>query len=65
VEYYGHPFFKLSLDDICDILKEVGHPSQHKDSPLIVDAGEDCLLLVRYMNGTLGWLLASSMYPVD
>ena len=65
VEYYGLPFFKLYLDDIYDVLKEAGHPSQHKDLPLIVDAGEDCLLLARDMQGALGWLLASFMYPVD
>ena len=65
VEYYGLPFFKLYLDDIYDVLKEAGHPSQHKDLPLIVDAGEDCLLLARDMNSALGWLLASFMYPVD
>ena len=65
VEYYGLPFFKLYLDDIYEVLKEAGHPSQHKDLPLIVDAGEDCLLLARDMNGALGWLLASFMYPVD
>jgi hypothetical protein len=65
VEYYGLPFFKLYLDDIYDVLKEAGHPSQHQNLPLVVDAGEDCLLLSRDMNGALGWLLASFMYPVD
>jgi len=65
VEYFGHSFFKLFLDDIYDILKEVGHPSRHPDLPLVVDAGADCLLLARDMHGELGWLLASFMYPVD
>ena len=65
VEYYGIPFFKLFLDDIYDVLKEAGHPSQHEDLPLVVDAGADCLLLTRDMHGELGWLLASFMYPVD
>jgi hypothetical protein len=65
VEYFGLPFFKLSLDDIYCILRESGHPSQHKDLPLIVDAGEDCLLLARDMHGKLGWLLASFMYLID
>ena len=65
-EYYGLPFFKLFLDDIYDVLKEAGHPSQHKDLPLvIIDPGVDCLLLTRDMHGELGWLLASFMYPVD
>jgi hypothetical protein len=65
VKYYGLPFFRLFLDDIYDVLKEAGHPSQHKDLPLVVDAGADCLLLARDMHGELGWLLASFMYPVD
>ena len=65
VEYYGLPFFKLYLDDIYDILKEAGPPSQHRDLPLIMDAGEDWLLLARDMQGALGWLIASFMYPVD
>ena len=49
VEYYGLPFFRLFLDDIYDDLEEAGHPSQHKDLPLVVDAGADCLLLTRDM----------------
>jgi len=65
VEYYGIPIFKLILDDIYDVLKEAGHPSQHKCLPLVVDAGADCLLLTRDMHGELGWLLATFMYPVD
>jgi len=65
VEYYGLPFFKLSLDEIYHVLKEAGHPSQHRDLPLIVDEGDDCLLLARDESGELGWLLASFLYPVD
>jgi dynamin-binding protein len=65
VEYYGLPFFKLFLDDVYHVLKEAGHPSRHRDLPLLVDEGEDCLLLARDESGELGWLLASFLYPVD
>jgi hypothetical protein len=65
VEYFGLPFFKLSPDDIYCILREAGHPSQHKDLPLVVDESADCLLFARDMHGKLGWLLASFMYPID
>jgi hypothetical protein len=65
VEYYGLPFFRLFLDDEYHVLKEAGHPSRHRDLPLLVDEGEDCLLLARDSNDELGWLLASFLYPVD
>jgi len=65
VEYYGLPFFKLFLDDVYYVLKEAGHPSRHRDLPLLVDEGEDCLLLARDANDDLGWLLASFLFPVD
>jgi dynamin-binding protein len=65
VEYYGLPFFKLFLDDEYQVLKEAGHPSRHRDLPLLVDEGEDCLLLARDASGELGWLLASFLFPVD
>jgi hypothetical protein len=65
VQYYGLPFFKLSLDEIYHVLKEAGHPSRHRDLPLMVDEGDDCLLLARDEGGELGWLLASFLYPVD
>ena len=65
VEYYGLPFFRLSLDDVYHVLKEAGHPSRHRDLPLLVDEGEDCLLLARDGAGELGWLLASFLFPVD
>jgi dynamin-binding protein len=64
-QYYGLPFFKLYLDDVYQVLKEAGHPSRHRDLPLFVDEGEDCLLLARDSSGALGWLLASFLYPVD
>ena len=64
-EYYGLPFFKLFLDDVYHVLKEAGHPSRHRDLPLLVDEGEDCLLLARDSNGELGWLLASFLFPMD
>jgi dynamin-binding protein len=59
------PFFKLFLDEVYDVLKEAGHTSCHRDVPLFVDEGEDCLLLARDSRGALGWLLASFLYPVD
>lgn len=65
VEYYGLPFFKLFLGDVYQVLKEAGHPSRHRDLPLLVDEGEDCLLLARDSSGELGWLLASFLFPVD
>jgi hypothetical protein len=65
VKYYGLPFFKLYLDDVYQVLKEAGHPSRHRDLPLFVDEGEDCLLLARDSSGALGWLLASFLYPVE
>ena len=65
VEYYGLPFFKLFNDDVYHVLKEAGHPSRHRDLPLLVDEGEDCLLLARDSSGELGWLLASFLFPVD
>ena len=65
VQYYGLPFFRLTLDDVYHVLKEAGHPSRHRDLPLLVDEGEDCLLLARDSAGELGWLLASFLYPVD
>ncbi|KAI0253767.1 hypothetical protein BJV78DRAFT_167551 [Lactifluus subvellereus] len=65
VKYYGLPFFKLYLGDVYQVLKEAGHPSRHRDLPLFVDEGEDCLLLARDSSGALGWLLASFLFPVD
>lgn len=65
VQYYGLPFFRLSVGDVYHVLKEAGHPSRHRDLPLLVDAGEDCLLLARDNTGELGWLLASFLFPVD
>lgn len=65
VSYRGKPFFTLRVDDVYDILKEVGHPSTHRDLPLYVDDGEDCLLFARDMSGNVGWVLASFLLPVD
>ena len=65
VQYYGLPFFRLSLDDVYHVLKEAGHPKRHRDLPLLVDEGEDCLLLTRDSAGELGWILASFLYPPD
>ncbi|KAI0264124.1 hypothetical protein BC834DRAFT_271076 [Gloeopeniophorella convolvens] len=51
VQYYGLPFFQLFLGDEYEVLKEAGHPSRHRDLPLFVDEGEDCLLNVRSILG--------------
>ncbi|KAI8971021.1 hypothetical protein BD414DRAFT_229297 [Trametes punicea] len=65
VSYRDLPFFRLQVDDVFDILKEAGHPSTHRDLPLYVDDGEDCLLLARDDAGNVGWVLASFLLPVD
>ncbi|TBU38046.1 hypothetical protein BD309DRAFT_972704 [Dichomitus squalens] len=65
VEYRDLPFFTLVVDDVYDILQEAGHPSTHRDLPLYVDDGEDCLLLARNQAGEVGWVLASFLVPVD
>ena len=68
VQYYGLPFFRLSLGRhlSCAQMKEAGHPSRHRDLPLLVDEGEDCLLLACDSAGELlGWLLARFLFPVD
>ncbi|KAF8262290.1 hypothetical protein EI94DRAFT_1743910 [Lactarius quietus] len=65
VQYFGLPFFRLALDDVYHVLKEAGHPSRHRDLPLLVDEGENCLLLARDGTGELGWLLANFLFPVD
>ncbi|TFK90241.1 hypothetical protein K466DRAFT_597089 [Polyporus arcularius HHB13444] len=65
VSYRDIPFFTLRVDDIYDILQEAGHPSTHRDLPLYVDDGEDCLLLARSEAGDVGWVLASFLLPVD
>jgi hypothetical protein len=65
VEYYGLPFFKLFPDDVYYVLREAGHLSRHRDLPLLVDKGEDSLLLARDSSGELGWLLASFLLTVD
>ena len=65
VEYRNLPFFTLVVDDEYEILQEAGHPSTHRDLPLYVDDGEDCLLLARNAAGEVGWVLASFLVPVE
>ncbi|KAI0800196.1 hypothetical protein C8Q74DRAFT_1313919 [Fomes fomentarius] len=65
VSYRDIGFFTLFVDDVYDILQEAGHPSTHRDLPLYVDDGEDCLLLARSEMGEVGWVLASFLLPVD
>lgn len=65
VSYRGIPFSTLRVGEIFDILQEAGHPSTHPDLPLVLDEGEDCLLLVRDQADEIGWALASFLLPVD
>ncbi|TBU37454.1 Dbl-like domain-containing protein [Dichomitus squalens] len=65
VEYRDLPFFTLRVDDVYGILQEMGHPSMHRDLPLYIDDGEDCLLLARDQAGDVGWVLASVLTPSD
>lgn len=65
VSYRGIPFCTIEVGDIFDVLQESGHPSSHPDLPLVLDEGEDCLLLVRDRTGEIGWALASFLLPLD
>ena len=65
VQYRELGFFTLRVDDVYEILQEAGHPSTHRDLPLYVDDGEDCLLLARNAAGEVGWVLASFLVPVE
>ncbi|PCH35656.1 hypothetical protein WOLCODRAFT_133926 [Wolfiporia cocos MD-104 SS10] len=65
VSYRELPFFTLRVGDEYEVLQEAGHPSTHKDLPLYVDDGEDCLLLVRNPADDIGWALASFLIPKD
>lgn len=64
VSYNDIPFLTVNVGDIFDVLEEKGHPSQHRNLPLYIDDGEDCLLLVRDMHDDIGWALASFLFPV-
>ena len=64
-QYKDLPFFILEFGNIFDVIREEGHPSKHPELPLVLDDGEDCLLLVRNRRGELGWALASFLLPVD
>ncbi|KAF7790946.1 hypothetical protein EIP86_001905 [Pleurotus ostreatoroseus] len=64
VSYRDIPFLTIRVGDIFDVLEEKGHPSQHRNLPLYIDDGEDCLLLVRDMHDDIGWALASFLFPV-
>ncbi|KAF9443991.1 hypothetical protein P691DRAFT_763777 [Macrolepiota fuliginosa MF-IS2] len=64
LSYFSFPFFTLKESEYYDVLQEAGHPSLHPNLPLIVDEGEDCLLLCRAWDGSIGWALASFLEPV-
>lgn len=64
LSYFSFPFFTLKEQELYDVLQEAGHPSLHPNLPLIVDEGEDCLLLCRAWDGSVGWALASFLEPV-
>ena len=74
LSYFSFPFFTLKEGELYDVLQEAGHPSLHPNLPLIVDEGEDCLLLCRRcitrgvgsegVDGDgVGWALASFLEP--
>ncbi|KAF9450120.1 hypothetical protein P691DRAFT_701943 [Macrolepiota fuliginosa MF-IS2] len=63
LSYVSFPFFTLKKGEYYDVLQEAGHPSLHPDLPLIVE-GEDCLLLCRDQEGSIGWTLASFLEPI-
>jgi len=64
-EYRGMPFFTLRAGKHFAVLAEAGHPSTHKELPLYIDDGEDCLLLVRDETSKVGWALASFLLPLS
>ncbi|KAF8515335.1 hypothetical protein BU17DRAFT_51746 [Hysterangium stoloniferum] len=59
--YRGRPFLSLEIGDTIEVLSEEGHPRDHEELPIRPEDEdiEDCLLLVRDDNGTIGWALAS------
>lgn len=63
LSYFSFPFFTLEEGEFYEVLQEAGHPSLHPNLPLIVDEGEDCLLLCRAWDGSVGWALASFLEP--
>jgi hypothetical protein len=70
LSYFSFPFFTLKEGQLYDVLQEAGHPSLHPNLPLIVDEGEDCLLLCRSVITSggagemrVGWALASFLKP--
>jgi len=77
LSYFSFPFFTLKEGELYDVLQEAGHPSLHPNLPLIVDEGEDCLLLCRRCivrggigsegveGDNIGWALASFLEPCN
>ncbi|KAK7691906.1 hypothetical protein QCA50_005311 [Cerrena zonata] len=65
VQYYGIPFHTLVVGDVYEVLQNCGHPREHKGFPLHVDEEEECLLLVKNLEGDVGWALASFVLPTD
>ena len=65
MQYYGLPFFGLSLNDLYHVRKLAGHPSRHCELPVRANEDEDCLVLARDDAGELGWIFASFLFPVD
>ncbi|XP_006461326.1 hypothetical protein AGABI2DRAFT_185603 [Agaricus bisporus var. bisporus H97] len=65
LSYFSFPFFTLRDEELYDVLQEAGHPSLHPNLPLKVEEGEeDCLLLCRAYDGSVGWALASFLEPI-
>jgi hypothetical protein len=66
LSYFSFPFFTLREEELYDVLQEAGHPSLHPNLPLKVEEGEeDCLLLCRAYDGSVGWALASFLEPIE
>lgn len=65
IKYEGIAFHVLRVGNRLGIMQEAGHPSTHANLPISVDDGEDCLLLARNIEGTVGWAFASFLLPVD
>ena len=61
--YRDFPFLMLQVEDKVEILSEEGHPQDHKELPIrpVDENIDDCLLLARDDNGTVGWALASCL----
>lgn len=79
--YQRVPFATLKEGRVWQVLWEAGHPGLHPGLPVVVDEGDDCLLLIRESisgdkargfgeglrakEGKVGWALASFLMPLE